>query len=64
VTALLAREPLFHRPELGTDRAALEAMTAEDFWEVGASGRVYSRAVVLEVLERAQRPARRRSGGP
>ncbi|MBS0421687.1 MAG: DUF4440 domain-containing protein [Proteobacteria bacterium] len=45
------REPIFHRPELGTTRADFEAMTAEDFWEVGASGRVYSREQVLAVLE-------------
>ena len=51
LSALLAREPLFHRPELGTDRASLAAMTADDFWEVGASGRPYSRAYVLDVLE-------------
>ena len=35
---LRAREPLFHRPEFGTTRSHLEAMTTEDFWEVGASG--------------------------
>ena len=57
--ALLAREPLFHRAELGTDRASFEAMTAADFWEVGASGQVYSRAFVLDVLDRrmAEPPA-------
>jgi len=27
-------------------------MTADDFWEVGASGRIYSRAVVLDRLEK------------
>jgi hypothetical protein len=48
---LVAREPLFHRTELGTDRAAFEAMTAEDFWEVGASGTVYDREVVWTALE-------------
>jgi hypothetical protein len=49
--ALRAREPLFHRAEFGTGRAAFEAMTADDFWEVGASGSVYSRALVLGVYE-------------
>lgn len=49
---LRAREPIFHRPEFGTTRADFEALTAEDFWEVGASGRRYSRAFVLDVLER------------
>jgi hypothetical protein len=49
---LMAREPLFHRTELGTTRAAFEAMTAEDFWEVGASGALYDRELVWSVLER------------
>ena len=44
---LAAREPIFHRPEHGTTRAAFERMTAEDFWETGASGRRYSRRYVL-----------------
>jgi hypothetical protein len=50
---LQAREPIFHRPEWGTSRAELEAMTAPDFWEVGASGRIYSREFVIDtVLQR------------
>jgi len=44
-------EQMFHRPELGTTRADFDNMMASDFWEVGASGRRYSRACVLEVLE-------------
>jgi hypothetical protein len=44
------REPIFHRPERGTSRAAWEAMTVPDYWEVGASGAVYDRAVVLDTL--------------
>ena len=48
---LQQREPIFHRPEFGTTRADFEAMTAEDFWEVGASGQVYSREQVLDVLD-------------
>jgi hypothetical protein len=48
---LSAREPIFHRPELGTTRAEFEAQVADDFWEVGASGRRYSRAFVLATLE-------------
>jgi hypothetical protein len=48
---LRGREPIFHRPELGTTRADFEAATAPDFWEVGASGRRYSRDHVLDVLE-------------
>jgi hypothetical protein len=49
---LASREPIFHRPEFGTTRADFERMTADDFWEVGASGRRYSRAYVLDELER------------
>lgn len=49
---LKAREPIFHRPEWGTTRADFERMTAEDFWEVGASGRRYSREFVVDGLER------------
>jgi len=48
---LSAREPIFHRPEFGTARADFEAMTAGSFWEVGASGRRYSRQLVLDTLE-------------
>jgi hypothetical protein len=49
---LIQREPIFHRPELGTTRADFERMTHPDFWEIGASGRLYSRAYVLDELEK------------
>lgn len=52
LSQLIAREPIFHRPELGTTRADFEAMTVEEFSEIGASGRHYTRAEVLDVLER------------
>jgi len=48
---LKLREPIFHRPELGTMRQDYEKMTDADFWEVGASGRRYSREFVLHTLE-------------
>lgn len=48
---LIAREPIFHRPEWGTTRADFEQMTASDFWEIGASGRCYDRGYVLSLLE-------------
>jgi hypothetical protein len=55
---LMKREPIFHRPELGSTRADFEEMTMTDFWEIGASGRRYSREYVLEVLEeRYAKPA-------
>ena len=46
------REPIFHRPEFGVARADFEGMTVDDFWEVGASGRRYSRAFVMDELEK------------
>jgi hypothetical protein len=49
---LSRREPIFHRPEFGISRADFERMTADDFWEVGASGRRYSRTFVLDELEK------------
>ena len=48
---LIKREPIFHRPELGTSRQDFENMTIETFWEVGASGRRYSRKYVMDTLE-------------
>jgi hypothetical protein len=48
---LQAREPIFHHPEFGTSRSDLEKMTAPEFWEVGASGKCYSREYVLDLLE-------------
>lgn len=51
---LISREPIFHRPEWGTTRAHFENMTVADFWEIGASGRRYSRDDVLAELERRQ----------
>src|SRR5690348_14176155 len=48
---LMKREPIFHRPEFGTTRADFERMTAPTFWEVGASGRRFSRQFVLDTLE-------------
>jgi len=48
---LTAREPIFHRSELGTTRADFDGMMAAEFSEVGASGRRYSREYVLDLLE-------------
>ena len=54
---LRRREPIFHRPEFGTTGAEFAGMVDDDFWEVGASGRRYTRKYVLEVLEnRARTP--------
>jgi len=48
------REPIFHRTEFGSARRDFEAMTDRDFWEVGASGRRYSREYVLDTLAQRQ----------
>jgi hypothetical protein len=47
---LLQREPIFHRRELVHDRETFERETAPDFWEVGASGRRYSREAIWRTL--------------
>jgi hypothetical protein len=49
---LIAREPIFHRPEFGTSREDFESMTEPTFSEVGASGQRYSRQEVLDELDR------------
>lgn len=48
---LMAREPLFHRPDVARTRGDFENMMDAGFWEVGASGRRYSREYVLDILE-------------
>ena len=47
---LRRREPIFHKPEFGSTREDFEQMTDDAFWEVGASGRRYSREYILQVL--------------
>jgi hypothetical protein len=43
-------EPIFHTPEFGTTCADFEHRMAADYWEVGASGRPYSRDFILKWL--------------
>ena len=58
---LLAREPIFHHPEFGTQREDYERMMAPEFREVGASGTRYDREFILNVLaERAAHPQEER----
>src|SRR5260370_34672211 len=45
------REPIFHTPEFGTTLADFEKATAPEYWEVGASGRRYSREFILRTLD-------------
>jgi hypothetical protein len=48
---LQQHEPLFHRRNLVSNRAEFERETAEDFWEVAASGRRFSREYVWAGLK-------------
>ena len=50
--ALRRREPIFHTPEFGATLAEFETATAPEYWEVGASGRRYSREFILRALDR------------
>lgn len=53
----LARlEPLFHAAHADASLSQFGQLVAPEFWEVGASGRRYSRAFALQVL--AERPVR------
>lgn len=48
-----AREPLFHHRDLVYSAESFDRETSDDFWEVGASGRVYQRDQVRDgILER------------
>lgn len=43
-------EPIFHTPAFGTTLAEFERRMAPDYFEVGASGRRYSRAFIVATL--------------
>lgn len=47
-----SREPIFHNASFGTTPAAFELSTVPEFWEVGASGRRYSRDFILRNAEK------------
>jgi len=49
---LRSREPIFHTERFGRSLKEFERSTVPDFWEVGASGRRYSRAFILEMRGR------------
>ncbi|HEX4310615.1 MAG TPA: DUF4440 domain-containing protein [Acidobacteriaceae bacterium] len=44
-------EPIFHTAEFGTTVAEFDRRMAAEYWEVGASGRRYSREFILRTLE-------------
>ena len=43
-------EEALHRPEVRRNREAVEGLLAEGFAEIGASGRAYPRAEMIELL--------------
>lgn len=51
---LRQREPIFHTERFGHSLADFERSTAPDFWEVGASGRRYSRDFILQMRSREE----------
>ena len=53
---LRQREPIFHTLAFASSPAEYERATAPDYWEVGASGRRYSRDFILEAMYTEQPP--------
>ena len=47
---LKAREPIFHTKRFGECAEDFQKAMAPEFWEVGASGRRYSRSFILEMF--------------
>jgi hypothetical protein len=45
------REPIFHRPKFAATLADFDNMMADDYWEFGAPGQLYTRDFILDVLE-------------
>ena len=48
---LRRREPIFHTPGFGVSAAEYELAMAPAYWEVGASGRRYSRDLILREMD-------------
>lgn len=48
---LRRREPIFHTAAFGATLSDFERVTARGYWEVGASGRRYSRDFILRTLK-------------
>ena len=52
--ALMRIEPLFHAVCPEATESLFEELVADDFWEIGASGRKYSREFALHTLKSRQ----------
>ncbi|MDO1584554.1 DUF4440 domain-containing protein [Rhizobium oryzicola] len=47
---IIALEEALHRPDVRRARDRLESLLADEFREIGASGRFYGRAEIIELL--------------
>ena len=47
---LAAQEPIFHRPAHAGTMQDFDRLMAPDYWEIGASGKRYTRAFILHTL--------------
>jgi hypothetical protein len=50
LNALAAREPIFHRPHFARTLEDFARLMSPNYWEIGASGKRYDRAFILEHL--------------
>ena len=48
---LMKREPIFHHREYTNNRETVDNKMHSDFWEISASGKLYTRDFVLDYLE-------------
>jgi hypothetical protein len=46
-------EPIFHRASFGANTEDFDRRMGPDFWEVGASGRIYTRAFILDTFQKS-----------
>jgi len=49
---LRTREPAFHTPAFGRTPQDYTRSTSQEYWEVGASGRVYNHDSILEIAQK------------
>ncbi|QKE76155.1 hypothetical protein HPK19_25515 (plasmid) [Arthrobacter citreus] len=49
---LKVREPVIHHRELVSTIQDVDNETTEDFWEISASGCIYSRSIVKDALDK------------
>ncbi len=52
---LIKMEPIFHHRDITNSREDVDKIMHEDFWEISASGKLYTREFVLDHLEKRYR---------